>query len=430
MADQANADDGDSTVIPFAGLTRFNQGELPDAVFGHGSSMRWWATERSGLDDDTPVSAEEMPEDGLHTCIDQLPRATTATAGWKHPITGEWMETGKHNAVVEASRVEDIVNDEPDGDEDGFVGDHALFNIPTDDYAIINPAQFLRPLSNVIRDEGLEDAVFGEFRLFRDGGRVSADVFFDGKHVDHPDMDDDRKPIVTGFQLDWDYFGDTALRIQGVGMDWECINALRNITDPEIIKHSGSPDERVEWETLFRNMLEQLDLKTDQLSQLIHEASQERLDVGDLPGDMMKNHDSMLEAFYAYSGLPGYLAEHAADNVRVEADDPFNPTWWDIHRGATYAVSHHARGDVGAGSSIEQYNRLANDYLTNPAGMADRVEDAFEADMEERDEESLAEEGGGLASIQHAFESVRDKREEYEERQEMIANMAAPQGDA
>jgi hypothetical protein len=170
-------------------------------------------------------------------------------------------------------------------------------------------------------------------------------------------------------------------------------------------------------------MLEQLDLKTDQLSQLIAEASEQTLAVSDLPTEMLDDYDSMLEAFYAYSGLPDYLAERAADNCRAEAADPFEPTWWDLHRGATYAISHHARGDVGAASSIDQHNRLANDMLANPAEMGDRVEANFEAKMEARDNETLSEEGGGMAEIKQAFASVKDKRQRFQERAEQIAEM-------
>jgi len=42
-------------------------------------------------------------------------------------------------------------------------------------------------------------------------------------------------------------------------------------------------EERVEWVELFEDLLEELDLKTDQLSRVIHEASEERLDLSELP---------------------------------------------------------------------------------------------------------------------------------------------------
>lgn len=413
---------------PFAGLTRFDEGEIPHDAWGHGSSMRWWASERTGNEDPDPTN---LPDEGLMTLVSKLPRATTTTAGWKNPITGEWVETGKHNAVINpetCERIDDgigsmqeLKEDERDRDPDEtIIGDDALFNIPTDTYSIINPMEIFDPFSEVIRDEELSDAVFGEVRVFRGGGRVSADLFFDGKHVEAPNLDEDRKPIVVGVQVDYDFFGDVAVRFQGVGMDYECVNSIRQITDPVIIKHSGDVDKRVEWKAKFETILEKLDLKVDQLSQMIHEAAEERLDVTDLPDGFADGYDSILEALYSYSGLPNYLAETAAQNCRAEAADPFNPSWWDIHRGATFAISHDARGVVGSGGSIEQYNRIANDMLTNPAEMADRVEDNWEDAQEDK---GLKGEGGGLAEINQAFESVKEKRDQYEIRDREIRNM-------
>lgn len=422
MDDATNIDG----TYPFAGLTRYNDGDLPDKVKDHGSSVRWWASETFGTAE--PIE-RDLPEEGLNTMIDSLPRAAEATAGWKHPITNEWIETGKHNAIIEPSVAEQMdgrtgTKEQVEGfggdPEETVYGDRALFNIPTDDYSIINPATFLRPLTEVLRDEGLDDAVFGEFRVSRGGGRVSADVFFDGKHVEAPGMDEDRKPIVVGLQLDWDFFGGTALRIRGMGMDWECVNSIRQITEGKTIKHAGDVDERVEWVQMYEDLLEQLDLKTDQLSRVIHEASEETLDLSDFPDGFAEDYDSVLEAFYAYAGLPDYLAEVAADNARANAEDPFEPDWWTLHRGATYAISHEARGEVGTGAAIDQYNRRANDLLMNPAGVADDVETAYE---EAHEETTLAEEGGGQVSMDTAFESVRDKRDRYEDREEEIHSL-------
>jgi len=422
MDDPTNIDG----TYPFAGLTRYNEGDLPERVLDHGSSVRWWASETFGTDE--PIE-RDLPDEGLSTMIDSLPRAAEATAGWKHPVTGDWIETGKHNAIIEPSVAEQIegrtgTKEQVEGfggDPDETVyGDRALFNIPTDDYSIINPATFLRPLTEVLRDEGLDDAVFGEFRVSRGGGRVSADVFFDGKHVEAPGMDEDRKPIVVGLQLDWDFFGGTALRMRGMGMDWECVNSIRQITEGKTIKHAGDVNERVEWVEMYEDLLEELDLKTDQLSRVIHEASEETLDLSDFPDGFADDYDSVLEAFYAYSGLPDYLAEVAADNARANAEDPFEPDWWTLHRGATYAISHEARGEVGTGAAIDQYNRRANDLLMNPAGVADDVEAAYE---EAHEETTLAEEGGGQVTMDTAFESVRDKRDRYEEREEEIHSL-------
>lgn len=460
MSDDKASDD---TVRPFVGLTRYSDSDdaIPTDAFGHGSSMRWWASER-GRESGEGI---DLPDRSLSTLIDTLPRAATTEAAWKHPLTGDWVETTKHNAVVDPERVEKFGRlpeqfqfSTREQAEDGLTdadsdvlwaaynaatggptdedfdpslsdvldvlptGDGSIWNIPTGDYTIINPSDFLRPLAEVVRDEGLGDDVFGEARLFRAGGKVSMDVFFDGKHVQHPEMDEDRKPIALGLQVDWDHFGGTSIHAQGMGMDWECVNAIRAITEKQTVKHAGRVDERVDWHEVWRNLLEQIDLKADQLAQIIAEAEEQILDLSELPDDFARDYDSQLEALFAYAGLPNYLARHAANNVRSEAEDPFNPSWWDIHRGATYAISHHSRSDTHSASNIEAQNRIANDMLINPGQVEENVVVAYE---EDREDETLEDEAGGRAAIVKATGDLAEKKSEYEERQEAIERLAA-----
>lgn len=458
--------DENGRVLPFAGLTQHDEttGEelLPDA-WGHGSSMRWWAAEQRGASpNDDSFEDRELPGEGFNTIIDQLPRASTAEAGWKNPLTGEWVTTSKHNAVVDPEKVDalravgevfgtveaarDWLNDaepshranlveslgmEPPVDDDTLVqnlpiGDDALYYIPTDSYTIINPSTSLRPLAQVLRDEGLGDKVFGEFRLQRGGGRVSADILFDGKHVELPGDDPDRAPVCTGLEISYDFFGDTAFRARGLGMDFDCTNALRGITDWELVKHSGDVDDRVDWEQFYLDLLEEIDLLTDQLSMMIHEAEQLEFDLSDLPNDFAgPDHDSLLHAFFDYAGFPDYLAEAAAANVRAEADDPFQPNWWELHRGATYAITHEGRGEVMGGGAIDRYNRVANDMLMQPDQFEEVVNQNYEAAVEDREGETLAAEGGGQADIAKAFESTREKKAEFEERAEQMKELRA-----
>lgn len=456
-------DDSPDTVRPFAGLTRHSDMTL-DAipeVGGHGSSMRWWTADYLGLSDEEAREDDiELPGEGFATALTKLPRASSVTAGWKHPVTGEWVETTKHNALVDPEKTEGMAGsfgsqaeinshvdnldigelvdlaerlgidgDEPptrDEVKEALIpGDNALYHIPTDDYEVINPGQSLRPLAEVLREEDFGDSVFGEFRLTRGGGRVSGDIFVDGMNVQHPDIEDDDKPIVVGLEVGYDFFGDTAFRARGVALRTSCMNAMRAITDWEVIKHAGDVDNRVDWRAWWTDLLEEIDLKRDQLSQIIAEASEMEFDLTDLPEDFAMDHDSLLEAFYDYAGLPGYLAQEAANACRAEAADPFRPTWWDLHNGATYAITHTARGEVMGGGSIDGYNRLADDMLMNPPAFEERVQNAYETDREHREDATLSEEGGGIAEIQAAFESVRDKKESYEERQDQMKQLVA-----
>jgi len=118
--------------FPFAGLTRFSEGEVPHDAWGHGSSMRWWASEHTGNGEADPAN---LPDEGFITQANQLPRATTATAGWKHPITGDFIETGKHNAIVNPRLVEDVDTafviynfDSDEAGDGGAATDHLIAN--------------------------------------------------------------------------------------------------------------------------------------------------------------------------------------------------------------------------------------------------------------------------------------------------------------
>lgn len=468
------------TTIPFAGLTRFNAGSVPE-VWGHGSAMKWWTSDYLGEE----ASIPDLPDEGLVTVINELPRAASQQVRWEHPFRGETLRTEKHNAVYNPERLENIdhfrgepintvddlqeikeeyvqgdvtlseieewlshawqpVSDDGERREEDMrrsevtVADDALYHIPTDTYSIYNPTDILEPLGEVIREEDLGEAVFGEFRLSRDGGRTSADVFFDTKEVAHPEFDNDRKPIVVGVQADWDYFGDTALRIQGMALDGKCVNALRGITDKVTIKHTGDPEDRTykvgddEVDTIkevWETVLELLDLKIDTLSHMIAEAMQLNVDFSELPDDFVGEYDSIHEAFFAYAGFPhsaraNELAAQAGKRLRARADDPYNPSAWDIHSAATYAITHYAKGDVGKqGGSIERYQRIAEDMLMNPDQTRTTIVDEYEREHEE-DEGTLSGEGGGKASINQSFEGLDRAKEQIEERREEMKALA------
>lgn len=439
-------------VRPYAGLTRYDEAILPEDTFGYGSSMRWWAEEHGR---DAAEGGIEMPELGLNTLIDTLPRAIDVEVGWTHPVTGRTVPTRKHNAVIDPVKAEEIqaildfvvqhhqpgeiewtldqlraefpdatcIPSEADNMDDllARVGDAALYFIPTSEYEVVNPAAFLRPLGDVIRDEGLDDAVFGEARVFNGGGKVSMDVFFDGMHVEYPGETDD-KPIVLGLQIDWDHKGGTRVQAQGMGMDWNCTNAIRAITEPERVQHAGDVDSRVDWREMWSDLLAALGLKADQLARMIQDAMDKNLDVTEFPDDFVQDQGTLLEAFYEYAGLPGYLAKHAARNVQAEAANPYDPTWWDLHSGATYAITHHTRADVHNAGKLSEQNQIANDMLMNPPRTMEDVNHGY---RETREDETLAEQGGGHAEIVTLGADVMDAKEQYQEREDVIRRLQA-----
>jgi ATP-dependent protease HslVU (ClpYQ) peptidase subunit len=471
--------DGDG-IHPFAGLTRFDEDvdavSVPEQVFDRTSSMQCWAREQVGAHAGVEDGGEEtidrdldpgvLPERGLRTVITELPRANHAVPAWIHPRTGKVYETAKHSAVINPEKAEaavggygtyaEAIADVTDRDEKAVaedltemsvadymgeyltdeqreqvtaagIGDDALYQIAGDDHTIINPQQPLEELCNVIQDEGLSDKVFGEVSIDRNGGRATLDVFFEGRHVESPVLEDDRDPIVVGLQVQWSFYSDWAFRICGQGIDWDCVNRIHRMTDRETVKYAGDVEGRVEWREMFEEVLGILEQKRQQLGRIIKRMSDETLDFGDLPSDIdaeFRDEDAApWVALYSYMGLPTYLSRHAGKRLRSQADDAYEPNWWEIHSAATYAVTHHDRGDRTSGGSFEDHARVANDMLFNPSQMEERMVTNYEADRLEDEQSTLAEEGGGTADIQTAFESVREKQEQYEEWERELTQM-------
>jgi hypothetical protein len=461
---------------PFAGLTRYDDDvdavTLPEGVWTDTSSMRYWAMNETDHTFSTDAGVERdldpsvLPERGLHTLTHELPRANHAVPAWVHPRTGEVMKTGKHNAVINPEAAEraagsygthaEAIADQYDYDqdtvaeaisemglestleelltpsqrtdyEDVSVGDDALYQIAGDDHSIINPQQPLEELCNELQDRGMADKVFGEVTLDRGGGRATLDVYIDGQHVESPVFDDDREPVVVGLQVQWSFFSDWAFRVCGQGLDWACTNHISRLTDREVVKYAGDVESRTDWRELFSDVLDALDEKRSQLADIIQQAASDTLDLGDLPSDIGDAYEDMdagpWTALYAYMGLPNYLAEHAGKRLRSQADDAYEPNWWEIHSAATYAVTHHDRGERTSGGSFEDHARVANDMLFNPPLMEDRIVENYEADRMDDEESTIAEEGGGSAEIRSAFDSVRERKEQYEQWEKELKEM-------
>ena len=461
---------------PFAGLSRFESdvdaATLPEGVWTDQSSMKHWAVNETNHSFEDGAGVERdldpavLPERGLNTLIPDLPRANHAEAAWIHPRTGKVMRTGKHNAVISVGEAEDVVSgyqnyaeaisdvtdreasgvredldemaiedymdeyltaDQRETIEEAGVGDDALFYIAGDDHTVINPHQPLEELVGELQDRGLGDKVFGELDLSRGGGRATLDLYMDGHNVESPVFDADRPPVVVGLQIQWSFYDDWAFRACGQGLDWDCTNRIHRMTDREVVKFAGDVDGRQDWREWFSGLLDRLDDKRDHLARLIADVSDQHLDFSDLPSDIGAKYQhkdaSAWTGLYAYMGLPDYLAEHAGKRLRQQADDAYEPNWWEIHSAATWAVTHHDRSDRTAGAAFETHARVANDMLYNPAQMEERLVESYEADRVDDEQTQIAEEGGGTAEIRSAFEDLRDKREQFQEWEEELTDM-------
>ena len=368
----------------FAGVDGRTDTELPE-----------WYRDRHG-DADSVTFAE---------AIRDLPQAVETTVAYRNPYSDEWVETDRFNALVEPTRARDhAIDDEPDTDP--------LFHVPTDSYAIINPVDVYGPLEEVLREETLDgtplgDVMFGEIRRYRGGGEVHMDVMFDGLEVRLPGRAD---PITMGVTSGYDFFGEHAVYVGGFAQDGYCSNSMRALTDKEVIKHVGNVrDFRTWWEEI----LAQVELVADDLFEFIRDAQEIDLEFSELPFTVTE--------FYSLLGFPDYLAERAAEDAEANAASPFEIEMWTLPSGATYALTHFFQGKEG--TSLDQYVRVANDILFNPEGTIERVERAYEeqleADGDDGSQASLAGERA-LASIERVNEDLQANVEQFEAREEAL----------
>ena len=367
------------TTSCFAGCDGRTASELP----------AWFASEHDATDATTFAAA-----------IRTLPRATQTKIAYKNPYTDEWVETERFNAVVEPERL-------ADGDDDT---EAPLFHVPTSNYAIINPTEVYQPLADVLRAETVDgtplaEVCFGEIREYRGGGEVHMDIMFDGLEVTLPGRGE---PITMGVTTGYDFFGETAVYVEGFARDTACANSIRALTDRQVIKHVGDIGDFEAW---WREMLGQLELVADDLHGFIRDAREASIEFTEVPFD--------LTGFYELLGFPTYLAEHAAEDARVNAPDPFVIDLWTLHSGATYALTHFFRGKEG--SALQRYTRLANDLLFNPEASIERVTQAYErqleADRDRDDDQRSLSEATGLAQIEQVSTEIRDLADQFEERE-------------
>jgi hypothetical protein len=369
------------TASTFAGLDGRTDSDLPT-----------WYTELNDISE--PASFSEA--------IRSLPRATSTEIAYKNPYTDEWVETERFNALVEPNR---LVT------QAGGEGDEPLFHVPTSNYAIINPRDVYAPLEDVLREETVDDTplaelVFGEVRQYREGGEVHMDIMFDGLDVTLPDR---REPITMGVTTGYDFFGNNAVYVEGFARDTACANSIRSLTDRQVVKHVGDVGDFEGW---WREVLGQLELVANDLHGFIADAQDISVDFTRVPFD--------LPEFYDLLGFPEYLAEHAANDARANATDPFDIDMWTLHSGATHALTHFFRGKEG--SSLQEYVRLANDLLFNPEASLDRVETSYEQRIEseqEGDQRGL-DTVSGLAQIERVSDDVRDLAGEFEQREAQL----------
>ncbi|AXG06345.1 hypothetical protein DU500_07820 [Haloplanus rubicundus] len=371
------------TTMVFAGLDGRTKTHLP----------AWYARQRSSEESKT-----------FTTAVRALPQATTTEVAYHNPYVDEWMQTDRHNAIVEPTRLAKQAG--------GETNDDPLFFIPTDSYSVINPLDIFGPLEAVLQTETIDgrplaEVMFGEVRQYRDGGEVHMDILFDGLTVDLPGRSD---PITMGVTAGYDFFGGHAVYVEGFARDTACANSIRQLTDRETVKHVGDVGDFEQW---WQSILAQLGLVANDLCAFIEAAGEITIQFTDVP--------FTLSEFYTLLGLPEYLAQRAAEDARAEAETPTAIDMWTLHSGATYALTHFFTGREGV--ALDRYVRAANDILFNPEVTIETVTQAYE-------ERAAAETDGmgqtglesqlALAQLERVGQDVRAKATQFQVRAETL----------
>lgn len=407
--------------VQFAGLTRHNNADMTDA-----------AASIAGLDADDP------PDTSLASAIRNLEQAESGGLAWRVPDSvadkmdissineclpegNNAVQTGDGSVFVETDRFQSVYS--PDklrswltADDDDDLDD-ALWHVPTKTYSIVNPLTAYEPLEEAIRDEDYGDDIFGEMRQYKGGGEVHMDVLFDAFQIEYGDGDGNDGPIVLGIRSGYDFFGDTALYFEGFAQDTNCDNSIRSITEKKSIRHVGD----VDLEDEVTDVLEEMELMTSKMAELIELAEDIEVDVLDMEFAEPFNHDDNIRGFYELAGFPSYLAREAASHARNRADNTFLPDMTAMWDGATYALTHHYQGGENT-STAQEYIDAANDMVMNPSQVMGEVNREHTRRLASQSEENEQGNAGNVAhaNIEEFTQSVQDKADEFESRNEEL----------
>lgn len=412
------------TTVQFAGLTRHNNSEMTDR-----------AASIAGIDPDDP------PETSLATAIRNLEQAEAGDLAWKVPEQiarkidvgevnnllpegAEATRASPRTVFVETDRFQSVYS--PDklrswfsGDDDTDQLDDPLWHVPTKTYSIVNPLNAYEPLEGAIRDEGYGDDVFGEIRTYKAGGEVHMDVLFDAFQIDYTNDDSGRDPIVLGVRTGYDFFGSQALYFEGFAQDTRCSNSIRSITEKKTIRHVGE----VDLEDEVTDVLEEMQLMTNRLAELIELAEDIELDVIEMQFSEPFDHNDNIQGFYELAGFPTYMAREAASHARQRADNTYLPDMTAMWDGATYALTHHYSGGENT-TTAQDYIDAANDMVMNPSQVIGEVNREHTRRLNAQSESQQVDLEGenAHAEIEEFSQSVKEKADEFESRNEELRN--------
>lgn len=392
--------------IPFAGVTAFDnfQMEMPESIL-----------RKLGIDD--------RPEMCFSDAIRQLPTATTSEIEVANPFNPgreHNIPISTANAVVNPELAEAFTNGEISE------GDSMVYAVSSERYTIINPVEAWSPWADAFEDADLNDAIIGEFRVYDFGRKVHGDIYLTDELIHPPGG---RQPLYVGIQTGNSFDGSMSLYARGFAYDTQCDNSFRALTEKLTRRHVGQPSEYHDW---IMDLLDQMGAIRDYLLEIISEALDIEMDFSELPYSVSE--------YYQMLGLPEYLANAAAQDAKTrsqtEGGSHSRINKWVLHSGLTYALTHSFRGKSEDGS-LEDYYFTARRILDNPAETMEVIEAEYERRERRRAEvqsggELSFKQKRGLATVERYSQSLRERKSEFEAREERINNllMAMEEGNA
>jgi hypothetical protein len=280
----------------------------------------------------------------------------------------------------------------------------------------VNPRDAYAPLVRATTERANGDDafdvqdVFGEMRLYRNGGEVHIDVFFPHYTVD---VGGDTPALVLGVQTGYDFFGSTRLYAEVIAADPRNGSMMRSLSDRRARRHvkpkagSGTTvDEVTDW---WADEFDRLDTVSDTLFGVIHDAQAYSFDLSDLPKTPADAYEAL--------DVPQYVAEqsesHLPEPVRETASA------WDYYVALSRTITESYDVKDG-GSAIRRLVRTGNQILFRPATAHNRILGQFKRDF--RSQRTL--EGNRVAErVDEMQTDVRAAMDEYDSLRDRMTAM-------
>ncbi|WP_302084055.1 hypothetical protein [Salinibaculum rarum] len=256
------------------------------------------------------------------------------------------------------------------------------WQIATDSYTIINPAEAYYPAQRTFREEGEADDIFGWASIRNYGGEIDLYVLFNSQTIHPPqqeDANDNRdRPIYMGIQTGYNFTGGRAFDSRLFGFDAERGTWMYGLGPRNSRRHVGEKDDATkdirEW---WSDEYDRILTYTDELLQDITRAESITIDFKDTGYDIVEFFDYLAD-------IPEDYAEPAAKLAKAHSDDLVVTAWTLSHSLLTSLESNfegQGDSDVHASATFRAYAEIASNIVRQPQRQIRKVETEYQKDI-------------------------------------------------